>query len=523
MQQLPARCRGKRQMSKRTGVNPYRRVAYAMLLAAATCALSGGKPKSLCQEMPDRNSVSPTIGQGPLADSAGTRHAENAAHDTRGATPGEAQNGVGDLKRIYGLLGLYRERHGGEFPAQASAMLTEVMSHAADYGFADPSEAVRALANPDSVYSDSSVQRHAPDRAMPYRFSNRRLDGTAVGSPKAAGTRDVLSYTPLYSHQNARLWGEDQSVRNPVGFYLVLWDDGEVAEIPYDLVMYVPKSSGEYGFAFPGQAGVGCDCMTYDEFWTRVAGESAPSRGKPLPPKEIVALPDNGGPEALVSLSRLLTAPMGRERLWELLDSAQEVFSLRDLAAAGKELGLGLREERISLDELERRSRPAILRLGNPDRLIVLATLGTNRALIYDKGWLQFVPRSMVAERYVGQTLLPTPAEAAASLRVERPLREVELKSFQDTASETFTITNVGSKPLQLWTESPACGCTSVELSPADLPPNATSVLRATIRPRGAGTPRWATQLATIAIRTNDPSAPRVMVGVELHVQVPKP
>ena len=439
--------------------------------------------------------------------------------DTRGRVPGDPAKAIDQLKRLGEMIRVHRDSHAGELPGGMGALLQSVVEDPKSYGFATALDV-----NPALLSEDCRFQPALPETCIPFLVFNRRRDGTPVGSPKPNGTRDLWAYTDLYRHVNTRFFAKGSTV-NPVGFYLVLWDNGEVERVPYDDILYVPRrpDGTDWAVAFRGASGVPSDCITFDEFQTKVARMAAPFRGKPVPQGETVALPDNGGPEALVSLSRLLGAPIEREKLWELLDPAKEVFSLKDIRETATQFRLSLREERIGLDELERRGRPAILRLGNPDRLIVLATLGTNRALIYDKGWLQFVPRSMVAERYVGQTLLPTPAEAAASLRVERPLREVELKSFQDTASETFTITNVGSKPLQLWTESPACGCTSVELSPADLPPNATSVLRATIRPRGAGTPRWATQLTTITIHTNDPAAPRMMVGVELHVQVPKP
>jgi hypothetical protein len=68
---------------------------------------------------------------------------------------------------------------------------------------------------------------------------------------------------------------------NPVGFYVVLWDDGSVERIQYDRVLRVPKTASEYTIAFPGQAGIPRSAMTYDQFTTEIAHWKVPPRGAP--------------------------------------------------------------------------------------------------------------------------------------------------------------------------------------------------------------------------------------------------
>ncbi len=66
---------------------------------------------------------------------------------------------------------------------------------------------------------------------------------------------------------------------NPVGFYVVLWDDGSVEKIPYYQRLYVPKPNSEWVMAFPGQAGLPKNTLTYDQFYTQVIRFKESPRG----------------------------------------------------------------------------------------------------------------------------------------------------------------------------------------------------------------------------------------------------
>lgn len=203
-----------------------------------------------------------------------------AENDTGGKVPGDPNNGIEDLKQIYTAINAYRSRHNGAYPPKPSTMLKDLhtVQDLQQYGFKDFKQALRVFTNPDSRYSDSPFSRKYPDTDIVYRVYDKRFDGSPVADSKPSGTRDVLASTNIYSHQNVRTFPHSHSTNNPVGFSLVLWDDGTIQKIPYDRVLYVPKGNGDFFTAFPNQAGVPSNALTYDEFY-RLAGWKKGPRG----------------------------------------------------------------------------------------------------------------------------------------------------------------------------------------------------------------------------------------------------
>ena len=112
----------------------------------------------------------------------------------------------------------------------------------------------------------------------PYYFKDKRFDGSLAGSPKAAGTHDVIATLDLYTHFNS-VHRNGEIYTNPVGFYLVLYDDGKVAKVPYDQIRFVPVGNREYQFAYPNEAGVPNTALGYDEYSQKIMGWKAGPRG----------------------------------------------------------------------------------------------------------------------------------------------------------------------------------------------------------------------------------------------------
>ncbi len=52
---------------------------------------------------------------------------------------------------------------------------------------------------------------------------------------------------------------------SPAGFYLVLWEDGEIARVSPDQVRYMSPRLTTYRECFPGQGGVPAQTYTYQE------------------------------------------------------------------------------------------------------------------------------------------------------------------------------------------------------------------------------------------------------------------
>ncbi len=193
-----------------------------------------------------------------------------AENDTGGKVPGNPAKAIADMKKFHQAINFYRSRHGGEYPSKAGDIVVDMITHNRDYKVL-PSD----FSNPDSKYSDSPAARNSPQAYFPFIVPGKRPDGSPIGGPKPPGTRDVLAYCDLYYHRNIRVFKGDRTTSNPVGFYIVLWDDGQVEKVPYDRLMFVPKGGGEHGYAFQGQAGVPTNARTYKDFYANVVGKPA--------------------------------------------------------------------------------------------------------------------------------------------------------------------------------------------------------------------------------------------------------
>lgn len=201
--------------------------------------------------------------------------------------PGNPENAVAQMKRIFGWLTVYRCTHDKRYPPSPifSQLYTDMVNDPVTYGFPEGArEAIeQAFANPDTRYTN---MRNMSKLLTPYHASHTRMDGTAIGDPKAPGTRDVLAETDMYVQQN---WRKGIPTMQ-IGFYLVLWDDGSVERIPWnsDAIRWVPyipeqqlkqmpvtasvvaeavqRGGGAWTRAFAGQAGVPANALTAAQY-----------------------------------------------------------------------------------------------------------------------------------------------------------------------------------------------------------------------------------------------------------------
>ncbi len=225
-------------------------------------------------------------------------------YDTQGKVPGDPQNAVSDLKRIYQVIQTFKKLHGllyprGPFTADADASTSLLSSdltgkrrngllmvnpfilqpeaefNLSSYGFKSRDEVQALFRNPDLRFSDSASTRENWRNTEAYQIAVlndpfQRLNGTLTNSPKLPGTRDVLLYTSTYYHKN--IHRGNGITMHPVGFYVVLWDDGQVEKIPYQKQLWAPSrmSPGYYLPAFRGQAGLPKHTLTYDQYFNQL-------------------------------------------------------------------------------------------------------------------------------------------------------------------------------------------------------------------------------------------------------------
>jgi hypothetical protein len=180
-------------------------------------------------------------------------------YDTGGKIPGNAALTSRSLQQLYGVIRIYRTRHLGQYPLHLHELEVE-----ASEGSVYPVN-LTSLKSSDCRFSDSTATR-AEATGYPFVLSYSRPNGTLIGSKPKDGHRDVLAYSALYARQNIRY--DQQSRRyeaNPIGFYLVLWDNGAVTRVPFDERLFVPNGDS-WEIAFPGQAGVPKEAKGFREW-----------------------------------------------------------------------------------------------------------------------------------------------------------------------------------------------------------------------------------------------------------------
>lgn len=437
--------------------------------------------------------------------------------DTHGRVPGDPNNGIKDLKRIYQIINIYRNEHDGAYPPDIMSL--KLVKNFQKYGFKNLQEAAAFFTNPDTIFADGHNPALAPVTFV-YFLSDKRYDGSPVGSPKPLGTRDVLASTNIYQHDNIRnsYVGEDSTI-NPVGFHLVLWDDGQIEKIAYDQLMYLSKGQGIYRHVFPGQAGVPSNFITYDEQCLKLMGLKTRIRGKPVAGERIQPIPDNGGPESLIALSRLLGQPLDRESMWQVLPLDREKFSLQDIQSGAAKLGLNLQVRQLSWEELQQRGEPALIHLRTPDALATLATIGDDNSIVYEAGIERIVSNEILQRRYLGEAAqLALTDPLVSNVEVVDPVRMIDVPNPEQETPTRVILKNRGKQTLKLQVELPACGCTRTQLSSTELAPGATATLDLALQWRKLTGP---TQSDFIVLRTNDPLQPRITLGLELQAANP--
>ncbi|MDF2441646.1 MAG: hypothetical protein JWN98_2630 [Abditibacteriota bacterium] len=186
--------------------------------------------------------------------------------DSGGKILGNPQNAVSDLKAMHQALRIFHQRF-KRYPQSSMELLNDMGPNHRIYGFASAAKSREIFANPDMIHSSVAMFRQRPADIIAYQMPAKRFDGRPIGSSKPHGQRDVVAWTELYYFPNIKVnWeGMDASTMNPVGFYVVLWDDGEVEKVPFDKALSVPQPNKEWKTGFPGQAGLIAGTKTFLE------------------------------------------------------------------------------------------------------------------------------------------------------------------------------------------------------------------------------------------------------------------
>jgi hypothetical protein len=340
-----------------------------------------------------------------------------------------------------------------------------------------------------------------------------------VGSVKKPNTRDVLSYTSIYFSGKKDV---DDGVDGPWGYYVVLWDDGRVDKIPYDLVTYSLEQLG-LSVSFPRSAGIPNNSLTYAEQLTAQGKFGLfPFIGKPSVTGGNNVVVDNGGPESLIQLSRQVNHPniygIEREQLWRTFDPAQPEFTLKQMQTGAAKLGFSVQVHRLNLNALEQKKHPALLFLPDDGRIVTLTALDSDGAVIVDRGRTFIIERTKLQERLGSgqvEVLFPQVAvDQPSSVRVDDAVRSIRLPSLDAEVPQQFTIRNTGTQPITLQLEYPLLGVTESKLSKDVLAPGETATLDLKVKWRSIL--KAPTQNVLVSLQTSDPIVPRLQLAILL-------
>ena len=502
----------------------WKKKSYFVLLAIAGICFAGLQVKTMAQppEPP-----TPVYHQPP-------------PYYTGDKIPGDPANEVKIMHTFYRYIQIYRKRHDGTYPskiAHKDSFFEDIMNNPVEYGFADYRKSTdintlrdffeaynEAQVNPDNQYSDDEFIRENPNHItlITTSINYQRPDGKPLGSPKLPGTRDILATCSLYYHMNSAYHSETHKMPNPVGFYMVLWDDGQISKIPYDQVLeaptlITPPNDIESEYVFPGEAGVPWNCFTYQESNNLLNPHQfmPPSMGYPLTPGQTEPKPDNGGIESLVTLERLENQPFDREQIWDSLGHQVKDFTLDDIQAGAAKLKFPLEKKTISLDELKKLHTPAILHLNSTWPIVAVPAMDDDNTIVCFNGETLIVPTQKLAAQYEGEALIPS--TVALPLQADNPVRKVNFNSDLDDVPQKVTITNTGQKPISLRLERPICGVTKAELSQSKVAAGQSVTLDLNFEWRDFL--KGNKQSTFVMIHTDNPAQPVLQLGFELELK----
>ncbi len=442
--------------------------------------------------------------------------------------PGDPENGTKDLKNLFKYLKVFQIAN-GIYPSRSKPITVDIIRNPKTYGFETSKEAVESLVNMDDKFNDNPFVRSNPRSGLPAVFY-KRPNGQDIGEIKKKGEVDAVAFSDTYVHYNGGDVSKNIHRPNPIGFYLVLYEDGAIERVPYDKQYYVYGSGGSpagltgltYTAAFPHQAGVPYNTLSYEEYWDVIFGRKAfpfpplgyrTLKGNPLP------VPDNGEAEGVLNLLRQWQPNIERSQVWGALDKfGANNPSLSDLTSVTDKLGVSTQLQKLSLKELQQKGVPALMLLPDDGRIVAMLAVDSDFAVIIDRGRTFIIELAKLQERLGNQqfeALVPTKALTQnAAIVADNAVREVKLPSLDAEVPQQFTLRNTGATPITLQLEYPLLGVTESKLSKDVIAPGETATLDLKVKWRSILKAPY--QNVLVSIQTNDPIVPRLQLAVLL-------
>lgn len=186
-------------------------------------------------------------------------------NNTHGTIPGKPEITKSKMRRIYQAMILFRKKTGNLPMTSFMAFVGDVVTDYKYYQFSSIKEANDLFHSDDTKFGDLFYTDKVTSNTIPYMQPIRRPDGTAPSEGFSGNQKDVLLFTNIYFHENL---SDDRKNTNPIGFYLVLWEDGTVEPIDYTAMRFVPDAS-PFQEQFPNQEGSSNKSLTFQEYQQR--------------------------------------------------------------------------------------------------------------------------------------------------------------------------------------------------------------------------------------------------------------
>lgn len=233
-------------------------------------------------------------------------------------------------------------------------------------------------------------------------------------------------------------------------------------------------------------------------------------------PGQITTSPDTGALESLMFLGKMSGINLNRARVQQAVRQASpqqsSALSTEQLIVAAADLSLPLQRKHLTLQEIRQRGGITILHLqatNRSKRFVTLAAIGSQYAVIFDRGHEQVISCAALQRQFSGETLVVTMAQDnGAWLHVDEPVHVIQATS-EALIIQKIAIRNQGPQTLRLEIDSISCGCTQAELSTKTLAPGQAGTLNIEIEP-----PSWGTaKTINIILHSNAPFFPRSMLA----------
>ena len=188
-------------------------------------------------------------------------------NDTSGKVIGDPDKAEKQMEMFYGKFLIYKKKYevfpGGNLKP---GFIRDVATRLSDYGFNNFEQVKDFVRNPDVGNSDKYRNFPKESTVLPIIMVAQRPDGTPISMNKKDSLKDVIAFTDIYFYRNEKIFPNGKIESKPVGFYIVLWEDGEVKRINHEDVLYVyPQKAVNYNEYFPGQSGKPGQLFSYNE------------------------------------------------------------------------------------------------------------------------------------------------------------------------------------------------------------------------------------------------------------------